>query len=82
MMYDSEKDRIREMQELLGRTSEPVKMAKVMAVESTLPVVRFYGESVNAAKKYPYLASYNPMVGDIVVLLRIGRSYIILGKVV
>ena len=81
-MYDSEKDRLREMQDAFSTGSDFIKMAKVMTIESNRPVIRFYGENVNAAKKYPYLASYTPTVGDIVVLLRIGRSYIIIGKVV
>ena len=82
MMYNSEKDKIREMQETFGTGFDFAKMAKVMSVESNRPIIRFYGENVNAVKKYPYLSSYPPAVGDTVVLIKIGRSYVIIGKVV
>lgn len=82
MMYESGKDKVKEMHEAFGRVSGDVRMALVTAIEAERPVIKFYGENVSASKKYTYLSSYVPKVGDTVALIRIGKSYIILGKVV
>lgn len=46
------------------------------------PTVQFDGESSASTKQYPYLASYTPVAGDRVLLVRIGNSWVIQGKIV
>lgn len=42
--------------------------------------VRFAGESQSTQKRYSYLSSYTPVVGDRVLMARVKGSYVILGK--
>lgn len=44
------------------------------------PRIIFEGESVASIKAYPYLSSYTPVAGDVVLLAKVGNSYIVLGK--
>ncbi|MFP5109626.1 hypothetical protein ACSU6B_23150 [Neobacillus sp. C211] len=44
------------------------------------PRIVFEGESQASLKAYPYLSSYTPKAGDVVLLARVGNSYIVLGK--
>ena len=45
--------------------------------------VQFDGETTPSTKKYKRLASYsNPAVNDRVLLIKVGGSYVILGKIV
>jgi len=45
--------------------------------------VQFDGETTASAKKYKRLASYSsPTVSDRVLLVKVGGSYVILGKIV
>ena len=45
--------------------------------------VQFDGETTPSTKKYKRLASYsNPAVNDRVMMVKIGGSYVILGKIV
>lgn len=45
--------------------------------------VQFDGETTPSAKKYKRLASYSsPTVNDRVIMVKIGGSYVILGKIV
>lgn len=45
--------------------------------------VQFDGETAPSSKKYKRLASYsNPAVNDRVLLIKVGGTYVILGKVI
>lgn len=45
--------------------------------------VQFDGETTPSAKKYKRLASYSsPAVNDRVLLIKVGGTYVILGKVI
>ncbi|MDB1980078.1 hypothetical protein PMZ73_21055 [[Clostridium] symbiosum] len=82
MMFDNSKDKIREEREFFGRDSESFRMAEVAALSGGRPIVKFYGETKNSQKAYKYLSGYSPVVGDKVIMAKIGGTYVILGKVV
>jgi hypothetical protein len=44
------------------------------------PPIVFEGEDEASVKAYPYLSSYTPVAGDIVLLARVGNTYVVLGK--
>ena len=46
------------------------------------PQVQFDGESSASTKQYPYLDSYTPAADDRVLVARVGKTWVILGKVV
>lgn len=82
MMFDNNKDKIREEREFYGRDSGALRMAEVAALSGGRPIVKFYGETENSQKLYKYLSGYTPAVGDKVAMAKIGGTYVILGKVV
>jgi hypothetical protein len=49
---------------------------------SLRPTVVFDGETSATTKSYTYLSSYHPAPGDQVAMIRYGRSWVILGKIV
>lgn len=64
------------------KIEDPIKHGIIPATyTSGDPTVIFNGETKPSAKKYKHLTTYNPRAGDHVTLARIGRNYIILGKV-
>jgi hypothetical protein len=46
------------------------------------PGIIFPGETKVSQKKYPYMSSYTPVPNDKVLLCRVSKSYIVLGKVI
>lgn len=52
------------------------------AYGSGRPKLTFDGESTLSGKAYPHLSSYAPAAGDRVLLLRAGRTWVVIGKVV
>lgn len=46
------------------------------------PSIIFSGEYKASSKKYPYLSAYTPKAGDKVLLIKVGNSYVILGKII
>lgn len=55
----------------------------ISAIDSTKGVtVKVDGESATSTKKYSYLGSYVPTVGDKILIEEISGSYVILGKLV
>lgn len=75
-------------QELFGQgqaqSSSPFKIGTVTAL-FTSPAgtakIRFDGEEEASEKKYSYLASYKPTVGDRVLLAAVSGTYIIVDKI-
>lgn len=82
MMYDNNKEKIREEQEFYASIGPDFRMAEVTAISNSRPIVKFYGETNNSQKLYKYLYGYTPAIGDKVLLSKIGGTYVILGKVV
>lgn len=67
---------------LINKTDTTFKKGKVEAAYSTgRPRIIFQGETTASVKAYPYLESYVPKANDIVLLARVGNSYVILGKI-
>ena len=61
---------------------KPFKLATVTALfANNFPQIKFDGESSASLKKYPYLASYTPAIGDRVLVVAISGTYIIIGKI-
>ena len=54
MMFDNNKDKIREEREFYGRDSGALRMAEVAALSGGRPIVKFYGETENSQKLYKY----------------------------
>lgn len=51
------------------------------AYASDRPKITFDGESTISGKQYPHLSFYAPTAGDRVLLLRAGRTWVVIGKV-
>lgn len=45
------------------------------------PRVQFDGEGRYSERTYPYLASYTPQPGDRVLLVRAGRTWVVVGRI-
>jgi len=45
------------------------------------PKIKFYGEGTASEKKYPYIATYSPAIGDRLLITSVSGSYVILGKI-
>ncbi len=45
------------------------------------PKIRFAGETNASQKRYTFLDSYTPVVGDRVLLARVQGTYVVLGKI-
>jgi hypothetical protein len=57
------------------------KLATVTELfETGTAKIIFYGEDVASEKEYAYLASYEPVIGDIVLTVPFADSYIIIGR--
>ena len=58
------------------------KLGTVTSISGGISV-QFDGETAPSSKKYKRLASYsNPAVNDRVLLIKVGGTYVILGKIV
>lgn len=81
MMYSNPGEQLDELQKMF-ETDSNYRMAVVASVTGTRPYIRFYGESDASQKAYKYLQSYTPTAGDKVLVARVSKTYVILGKVV
>lgn len=69
-------------QQQTGSASRPARLGKIdPAYSSGSPKVIFDGETVVSGKGYPRLSSYAPVANDRVLLIPVGTSYVIAGKV-
>jgi hypothetical protein len=60
----------------------PVRLAVVDPAYTTgWPRVTFEGETTLSGKQYPHLDSYTPAAGDRVVLVPVGTTYLVIGRV-
>lgn len=80
MIYTNANQRAQDMRNI-NRKDPEYKLAEVTSVVSGHPVIRFRGESTPSAKKYKKLSNYSPAVGDAVLLVRAGATYVVLGKI-
>ncbi len=81
MMYDNPGQQLDELREMFA-SDTGYRMAVVDNITGGRPYIRFYGENAASQKPYKYLLSYTPTSGDKVLVARVGKSYVILGKVV
>ncbi len=81
MNYNNPGEQLDEMK-LLFDGDKAYRMAVVDNVTSGRPYIRFYGETTASQKQYKFLQSYTPAEGDKVLMARVAKSYVILGKVV
>lgn len=58
-----------------------IRLAEVTAIIDGKVHVTFYGENLQSEKAYKRLGSYEPAVGDIVVMMKQAKTYFILGKI-
>lgn len=62
--------------------SQEIYLATVAAVSSGLASLTFDGETAATQKYYRHLASYSPVAGHRVLVVKISGTYVILGQVV
>lgn len=71
-----------------GSAAMPVRLAVIDpayvagSFPGTLPKVTFEGEDTLSTKRYPVVSGYSPIPSDRVVMLPVGSTYMILGKVI
>lgn len=82
LLVDKTKDKKRKQDDyILNSMDSTFKLGQVASnYVSGRPSIIFEGEDAASLKAYPYLSSYTPVAGDIVLLARVGNSYIVLGK--
>lgn len=78
MIYDNAVEQAKGMRQ---QPVLPFRLAKVTSIDNGRAYVQFYGESSASTKLYPYLAGYKPTVGDDVLMIQQGSTFIIAGKV-
>ena len=78
MIYDNAVDQAKGMRQ---QPVLPFRLAKVSSLSNGRAYVQFYGESSASTKLYPYLEGYKPTVGDDVLMIQQGSTFIIAGKV-
>ena len=81
MMYDTSNQKARE---IVNTTRDELSTYRIGTISFISPVdkevyVNFIEGDLNI-KSYKFLSSYTPKEGDNVLLLRTGRTYVILGK--
>lgn len=82
LLIEKQRDKRKKQEEyLLNNMDTTFKLGQIPSDYSGgRPRIIFEGESTASLKAYPYLASYNPAAGDVVLLARVGNSYVVLGK--
>lgn len=81
MNYSNPGEQLDEMKTLF-EGDKSYRMAVVDNITGGRPYLRFYGETSASQKPYKYLQSYTPTQGDKVLVARVAKTYVILGKVV
>lgn len=65
-----------------NNNSKSFKLAVVKSISSGKTIVQFDGEEESSNKSYSRLGSYLPTVGDRILLLNVGGTYVIAGEIV
>lgn len=76
-MYNNAVDQVRGMRQTIEL---PFRLAKVSSLSNGRAYVQFYGETAASEKLYPYIEGYKPTVGDDVLMVVQGETFIIMGK--
>jgi hypothetical protein len=83
-----ELDGFKKMIQDLAKQEAPFSLGKIDSTysSSTTPKARpkvvFDGDTVASSKAYPYLSSYTPTANDRVLLVNVGGSHVIIGKII
>ena len=82
MIYKSAVEQIKGAKAAESEMLLPVfRLGTVTSLSSGRAYIQFYGETTASGKLYPYLEGYKPTVGDKVLILQQGSTYIIAGKI-
>ena len=82
MIYNSAVEQIKGARASESEMLLPVfRLATVTSLSSGRAYIQFYGETTASTKLYPYLEGYKPTVGDKVLVLQQGSTFIIAGKI-
>lgn len=67
-----------------GKDKALVRLGEVSSVDPNTgrPSIIFDGEVEASVKRYTYIDSYTPTEGDRVLLIAVGNTYVVLGKIV
>jgi hypothetical protein len=67
----------------LAKGEAPFSLGKVSSTHSSgRPQIVFDGEDSASSKRYPYLSSYTPSANDRVLLVNVGGSHVVVGKII
>jgi hypothetical protein len=82
LLMDKHREKGKKQEEhVLNNMDTTFKLGKIDAnYTSGRPRIIFEGETDPSIKAYPYLSSYTPVAGDVVLLARVDNTYVILGK--
>lgn len=78
MIYESAIDQVKGLK---GESAVMFRLAEVTSLSNGRAYVQFYGESAASTKLYPYIEGYKPTVGDKVLMIAQGETFIIAGKI-
>ena len=78
MIYESAIDQVKGLK---GESAVMFRLAEVSSLSNGRAYVQFYGESAASTKLYPYIEGYKPTVGDKVLMIAQGETFIIAGKI-
>ena len=78
MIYESAIDQVKGLK---GENAVVFRLAEVSSLSNGRAYVQFYGESAASTKLYPYIEGYKPTVGDKVLMIAQGDTFIIAGKI-
>ncbi len=81
MIYQTAEQKAEDMFQFFSKSDSTFRMAVVTEIVSERPKIRFFGETKPAEKLYKFLSGYQAQEDDVVILARIGNTYVILGKV-
>lgn len=67
-----------------GKDKALVRLGEVSSIDPNTgrPSIIFDGETEPSVKRYTYIDSYTPTEGDRVLLIAVGNTYVVLGKIV
>lgn len=76
-------DEFVQLMSLLNKEKKPFTLGKIdPAYTSGRPKIVFDGEDTASLKAYPYIASYTPVANHRVLLVNVGGSHVVIGRIV
>lgn len=73
---------LKQIKQATADDSKSTRLAIISSVKNGNAYVTFYGETEPSLKPQKHVSSYQPAVGDKVMMQLVGNSYVITGKVV